>query len=139
MQALPFRFISLSLIFGLFFLSSTTLLPSCKSYDAVGLQYVNNIGAKLIALIGKATEPYTQHATEAKDVTTLLQKAQNHAAAQKGNTLVTTAWKALNTGIVEPFLTRWKSGKLDKTVVNETIAQVRASLAAIQKVEQSKK
>ena len=85
-----------------------------------------------------STATYSSNKTEIDAVAAELMKAEQHAADQKRNTEIANSWKILRTEQVEPFLLRWKDGKLDKEFVKEATAQVQKSLAAIKKAEQNK-
>ncbi len=135
-----FRMAPLLMLLGWLLFATTPLLQSCSAgYDAMGLQNVTNLSTRLIALMEKAaTSTSNSNKSEIEGVTADLNKAEQHAAAQKRNQEIANAWKILRTEQVEPFLLRWKDGKLDKDFVKEATAQVRKSLDAIKKAEQGK-
>lgn len=134
-----FRSTPLLLALGLLVFSTTPLLQSCAAApDPVGLQNATNLSTRLTTLMGKATEAFSKHSDDIKKVSADLLKAEEHAAAQKKNAEIASSWKILRTEQVEPFLLRWKEGKLDKDFVKEATAQVQKSLDAIKKAEQGK-
>ncbi len=135
-----FRMAPLLLALGFLLFSTTPLLQSCSSsYDAMGMQNVTNLSTKLTTLMGKASGTnYDTNKSEITAVTADLKKAEDHCAMQKRNKEIANSWQILRTEQVEPFLTRWKEGKLDKDFVKEATAQVQKSLDAIKKAEQAK-
>jgi len=136
-----FRMAPLFLALGFLLFATTPLLQSCSSsYDAVGMQNVANLSTKLTTLMGKAsTSTYDTNKSEITEVAADLKKAEEHGAMQKRNQEIANSWQILRTEQVEPFLTRWKEGKLDKDFVKEATAQVQKSLDAIKKAEQAKR
>ena len=135
---LPWRSAPFFLILGFLFFSSTTLLQSCHAPDPAGLQNATNLSTRLTTLMSKASEPFSKHSDEIKSVMSDLSAAEQHAMEQKGNKIVASQWTTLRTGLIEPFLLRWKEGKLDKDFIKEAVAQVQNSLDAIKKAEKNK-
>lgn len=135
-----FRIAPLLIVLGLLTFTTTPLLQSCSSaYDAMGMQNVTNLSSKLTTLMSKAaTSTYDANKSEVEMVTADLKKAQEHCTAQKRNQEIANSWKILQEEQVEPFLTRWKEGMLDKDYVKEATAQVQKSFDAIKKAEQAK-
>ncbi len=134
-----FQMAPILLVMGLLLGTSTLVLQSCRTYDEVGFQNATNLSTKLPALMGRAdTTTYASNKKEIEAVTAELNKAEEHCGAQKRNKEITSSWKILRTEQVEPFLMRWKAGKLDKDLVREAVAQVRKSLDAIKKAEQGR-
>ncbi len=135
-----FRTPPLLLLLGLLISSTTPLFQSCSSpYDAMGMQNVTNLSSKLVALMSKAaTSTYDTNKSTIETVTADLKTAEEHCATKKRNQEIGNSWKILRTEQVEPFLTRWKAGILDKDFVKEATAQVQKSFDAIKKAEQGK-
>ncbi len=129
---LPWRTTSFFLVFGFLFFSAATL-PACKSTDLVGMQNATNLSTQLTTLMNKANEPFAKHSDEIKSAMSALMAAEQHATEQPRNKIIAKQWTTLRTGLVEPFITRWKEGKLDKDFIKEAVLQVQNSLAAIRK------
>lgn len=132
---------TLVLSLGLLCLGAMTTLPSCvAAYDAASVENLTNISNKLPALMGKATEAYSKHESDATTLLSDIGKAATHAASLKKNKEVAESWKILQNDLVTPFFARWKEkGKLDKDFIKEATMQVTKSLDAIKRAESAKK
>ncbi len=133
----PFNAGPLLFALGLFLLSTPACAPR---FDPIGYDNISNIGTKLVELMNKATGNYSSNATAATSLLAEIDKAYEHAKAQKGNKTIAESWRLLKTDIVAPFFEKWKAdGKLDKDFVKEAVAQAQKSVTSITNAEKAKK
>lgn len=133
----PFNASPLLFALGLFLLSTPACAPR---FDAIGFDNISNIGTKLVELMTKATGSYSSSSADVSALLIEIDKAYEHAKAQKGNKSIAESWRLLKTDIVVPFFEKWKTdGKLDKDVVKEAVTTAKKSIASITSAEKAKK
>lgn len=93
-------------------------------FDPAALAQAKDLRTSSLALMGKATEPFANHATEVTQLRSQLDQALVASSARPRNKTVTKQWELLAAPqghLLGGFLSRWQSsGKLGAGFVTES-------------------
>lgn len=96
-------------------LASVLMLAGCAispPFDAGALNQAKSLRASSLALMGKATEPFANHASEVTQLRSQLDQAVVASSARSRNKSVTKQWEILAAPqghLLGGFLSRWQS------------------------------
>lgn len=111
----------LSIILFSVILSGCSLL--IDRYDKIAYQNATSIKVDSLALMGKATTPYTKNESAVDTLQIKLEKAYEYAKGRPKNDIVTKQWEIMknpNRNLLGGFLVRWKKkGVLSETFITE--------------------
>lgn len=106
--------------------AAVALIAACRTispYSAQAYEYAVTLKVESIELMGKATEPYEDHAGEVDDLTTRINVAYEHAKGRERNELATRQWEILKDPerrLLGGFLARWEEqGTMSAVFVEE--------------------
>jgi len=112
---------ALCLILSIFAVTGCSSL--IDKYDQVAYQNATSIKVESLALIDKATSPYSDNETDVDELIIKVDKAYEYANGRPNNEIVTKQWvimKDPSHNLLGGFLVRWKeNGSLSKTFVTE--------------------
>ena len=106
-------------------LSACLLLAACNTisrYDQVAYEHATNAKVDTLALMDKATSPYSEHEKDIEALQLELAKAAEYDSGRPMNHVTTEMWKTLRneTGILNRFLRSWKnSGSLSASFIGD--------------------
>jgi hypothetical protein len=111
-------------------------------YSQTAYEQATSVKAESLALMEKATEPYSQHAQEVAALLLAVDKAYEYAKGRPKNEISTEQWAKIkdpNSNLLGGFLKRWKEkGQLNSTFVKEAEAQIAQAFDQIIELESGK-
>ncbi len=112
------------------------------TYSQAAYEQATSIKAESLVLIGKATEPYDQHAQAAAALMLNVDKAYEYAAGRPKNDISAEQWANIRDPekkLLGGFLKRWKEqGQLRSAFVKEAEAQIAKAFDQIIELESGK-
>lgn len=120
------RLSALWLILSIFAVSGCSAL--IDKYDPIAYQNATSIKVESLALMDKATSPYSENEAGVEDIKLKIDKAFEYANGRPKNEIVTEQWKIMNDpsgNLLGGFLIRWKDkGKLSEVFITEAKTNV---------------
>ena len=117
--------------------------PLIGPYSPTAYKYATSLKAETLALMDKATEPYSDHKADVDRVSVELRKAYEFVKGVPSNSISAKQWEILidpEGDLVGKFLKRWKeSGDLSETFVTQFMGPVSDAFDEIICLEASKK
>lgn len=111
-------------VLWLFLLS--LMIGSCTSiatFDKVAYQHATSLKVDSLALMDKASNPYSKHENEVEKLKLKIDKAYEYAKGRPKNEIITKQWSIMrdpDRNLLGGFLVRWKSkSTLSKTFIME--------------------
>jgi hypothetical protein len=108
----PKRFLVIPAVSIALIAVTLTACSTIAPYSQYAYQQATSIKVDALALMDKATEPYTSHATDVQNLETEIDKAYEYAKSRPKNELSTKQWALLKDpdhNLLGGFLKRWKA------------------------------
>ncbi len=118
-----------------------TACNTIATYDQVAYEHATNAKVDALALMDKATTPYSDHIKDIEAVQLELAKAAEYDNGRPLNRYTIELWKTLrsDSGILNRFLVSWKkSGTLSSTFIDDKKAHVARAFDDIIQLESGK-
>lgn len=119
-----------------------TACTTIASYSETAYRYATTLKVESLALMDKANEPYSAHATEVEQLSLELDKAYEYAHGRPNNEFSARQWAILRDpgrSLLGGFFARWKrEGKLSSTFITEVKQNVGDAFDKISELESGK-
>lgn len=133
---------SLALVASICVAAISACSPLIATYSQAAYEQATSVKAESLALMGRATEPYNQHAQEVEALMLQVDKAYEYARGRPKNEISTQQWANIRDpgkNLLGGFLERWKEqGQLSSAFVKEAQIQISKAFDQIIELESGK-
>jgi hypothetical protein len=117
--------------------------PLISPYDHAAYQNATAAKAEVLALVDKATEPYSDHARQVEDMLLAVNKAYEYARGLPQNRITARQWEILkdpNGNLIGGFVSTWKKqGRTSRAYAEEKREQLAEAFDYLICLEANKK
>ncbi|WP_263784263.1 hypothetical protein [Salinibacter grassmerensis] len=130
-------------LLGLLLLAVTACRPTISEFNARAYEHATSLKVEALALMDRATAPYTEHADAVQHLKTELEKAHEFAKGRPNNEISARQWRILidpERDLLGGFLADWRErSSFSVTFVEEKKTQVTQAFDTIIELESGKK